>query len=353
MHSVTNTTQFSIWMSGGHLGHSCCRSTINWQIRDYFNSVSTRQAHLLQISLSLYFWTGFTLYHIYFSYYLFLLVKTSSQAKTVHSNKCSVSSGLTDSSICLPCRHFIYQPEQNAGINLLQWTTETSPVLHPFDYHLIRILANTWHNKVLFVDASPATSQQSNKVKSILLHRALLKLPVEHLAPLLCYLLLFHPGGPVSHLLCSGSLGWWSQSNFPEKYSSCSTRVPDIHDNKFLWHGEFLFGPYWAQLSWTGLHIWQQCWCMWRSHTEELRMDDASEVVTVPRKPFFSSMKEAHTHLMLMCVCACVLVHDCVTSAPGATTGAESGQTLLQLWQWVIKTIEYWQALHSVAKGES
>lgn len=41
------------------------------QIRDYFNSVFTRQAHLWQISLSLFFWTGFSLYHIYFSRYLF------------------------------------------------------------------------------------------------------------------------------------------------------------------------------------------------------------------------------------------------------------------------------------------
>lgn len=151
-----------------------------FQIRDYFNSVFARQAHLWQITLSLSFWTGYIAFFTFICLviFFFLLVKTSRQAKTVHSNNTDVSSGLTDSSICLPCRHFIYQPEQNAGINLLHWTTETSPVPHPFDYHLIRILPNTWHNKALFVDASPvitATTQHSNKVKTIILHCSPLK----------------------------------------------------------------------------------------------------------------------------------------------------------------------------------
>lgn len=188
-----------------------------------------------------------------------------------------MSSGLTDSSICLPCRHFIYQPEQNAGINLLHWTTETSPVPHPFDYHLIRILLNTWHNKVLFVDASPAitaTTQRSNKVKSIILHCSPLKFVTCWTS---CTFALIadsywsdNPDGCVSHLLHSASLVWWSHSNIPQKYSSYSIRVHDIHDNKSLWHSAFLFVPYWAQPSCTGLHIWQEYWCMWRSRTEEL-----------------------------------------------------------------------------------
>lgn len=152
-------------MSGAHLCHSCCRSTINSKSE----IISTQFLQGKDIA----FFT-FICHVISFV----LLVKTSRQAKTVHSNNSNASSGLTDSSICLPCRHFIYQPEQNAGINLLHWTTETSPVPRPFDYHLIRILPNTWHNKVLFVDASPAvtaTTQHSNKVKSIILHCSPLK----------------------------------------------------------------------------------------------------------------------------------------------------------------------------------
>lgn len=71
------------------------------EIRDYFNSVSTRQAHLWQISLSLFFWTGFSLYHIYFSRYLFfLLVKTFRQAKTA-TIAMRVVAWLTAQCVCL------------------------------------------------------------------------------------------------------------------------------------------------------------------------------------------------------------------------------------------------------------
>lgn len=76
-------------------------------------------------------------------------------------------------------------------------------------------------------------------------------------------------------------------------------------------------------------------------------MDAASKVVTDPGKSFFlySEGISAHIHLyhrradanvcvrVCLGVCMRACICDYVTSALGATTSTESGQTLPQLWQ--------------------
>lgn len=196
-------------------------------------------------------------------------------SKLKEFNESNERSGLTDSSICLPYRHFIYQPEENARINLLHWTTETSPVPHPFDYHLIRVPPHTWHNKVLFVGASPAiaaTTQHSNKVKSILPHRSPLEvLAVKHLS-CDCYWS-DNPDARVSHLHCSGSLGLME----PAQNTATPRSIPLTQQESLTPRTmspcdmvNSLFVVYWTQPSWTGLHIQHECRHIWRSRTEEL-----------------------------------------------------------------------------------
>lgn len=121
----------------------------------------------------------------------------------------------------------------------------------------------------------------------------------------------------VPQLLRSGSLGWWRQSNILQTHQESLTSVtisPCDIVNSYL----CLIEHSWAGLDYkSGKNVGD----VKVTYGRTVQMDDESKVVAVPRKPFFSSVKEflliptcITDGLMLTRVSVCVCM--CVTMSP-------------------------------------